>query len=353
MNFNELGLSSALVEKLTAQGVTEPSAVQRGVMAPLRAGRDCLIQARTGSGKTLAFLLPLLEARPGTVLIVAPTRELALQISGVLETFVAEADTALLCGGRDWAAQRDRLEQGAIWLIGTPGRLLAHLRQGNIAAERCQCLVLDEADQLLEIGFREEVGEIVRALSARRQTVLVSATLPPAVLELADVGLNDPFCWRENESAQADAAIEESFIALGKQDKANVLCRLINQHCIGQGIVFCRTHWRAERLQQLLQQRGYPTALLHGKLTQTQREAAMEDFRSGMVQLLVATEVASRGLDIENVSHVFNYDIPREVDAYIHRIGRTGRAGRSGVAYTLVGAGDEIYAKKLRQALKQ
>ena len=349
--FAAFGFSEDLLQKLAAQGLTQPTAVQLAVIGPLLGGRDGFIRAQTGSGKTLAFVLPLLaDDAPGFKIVVAPTRELAQQIAEVIALFAVPERVALLCGGRDWEAQRQRIEDGADWLIGTPGRLLAHLRQGNIRADACRSLILDEADQLLEIGFLEEVGEIIARLAARRQTVLVSATLPQGVQDLADAGLKEPFVWQEKKR-RISAAIKQNFISAGKEDKTNILCGLINRHCSGQGIVFCRTHWRAERLLQLLQQRGYVVALLHGKLTQRQREDAMQAFRDGMVQLLVATEVAARGLDIAAVSHVFNYDIPREPEAYLHRIGRTGRAGATGEAYTIFAAGEERYLAALKRTL--
>lgn len=350
-DFAALGLEEELIRLLNEQGIERPSAVQNAAIPALLAGKDGFIRAQTGSGKTLAFVLPFLNAQNcGLKVIVAPTRELAQQIADVVALFADEQSVALLCGGRDWETQRQRLENGADWLIGTPGRLLAHLRQKNIDAEKCSLLVLDEADQLLEIGFLEEVGAIMAFLATRKQTVLVSATLPKGVQELADAGLREPFVWQEKKR-RINSAIKQNFIAAGKEDKANILCGLINRHCSGQGIVFCRTHWRAEKLQQLLLQRGYLTALLHGKLTQRQREDALQSFRDGMVQLLVATEVAARGLDIAAVSHVFNYDIPREPEAYLHRIGRTGRAGAVGDAYTIFAAGEERYLAALKRSL--
>lgn len=351
MNGNEflaLGVEPALIEKLTQQGIAAPTAVQRAAIAALLSGRDALLQARTGSGKTLAFVLPRLQ-QPGMTVIVAPTRELAEQLHAVVGGFVEPADLALVCGGRDWDTQRVRLQCGVRWLIATPGRLLAQLRQGNVRTTDCAALVLDEADQLLETGFWEDVAEIAARLAQRRQTILVSATLPQPVRQLAGEVLTEPLVWAEE--AESPNGIRQVFVDVGKRDKSNVLCGLINSHCSGQGIVFCRTHWRAERLLQLLKQRGYPVSLLHGKLTQRQRDAAIGEFRAGMTQLLVATEVASRGLDIAEVSHVFNYDIPRESDAYLHRIGRTGRAGRNGAAYTLIGPGDAQYVRALRKLL--
>lgn len=325
--FSQLGLAAALGARLAAGGITSANSLQQAVIPALLAGQDAVLEAPTGSGKTLAFVLPLVQ-RGERTLVVTPTRELAQQIAVVVEQ-VSGAAPLLVYGGGDWQMQAAGWQGEPRWIVATPGRLLAQVRQGVASLAEIKQVVLDEADQLLAADFWPDVAEIMEAVMAEAQRVVVSATLPEALLER--FALHEPLVWRGRERS----GIRQILVNVAAEDKANRLCRILNEQCYGQAVVFCRTHWRAERLAQLLMQRGYWLELLHGQMTQRQREAALERFRAGEVQVLVATELAARGLDVVALSHVVNYDVARETAAYVHRIGRTGRAGATGVAYTL------------------
>src|SRR5579871_930549 len=341
--FRELGLAEDLVETVDALGYEEPTPVQRRAIPLLLAGRDLIAQAQTGSGKTAAFALPAVqcidaENRQVQVLVLAPTRELAVQVAEATHRFGRKRDlrVAPVYGGQPIDRQLRALRSGVQIVVGTPGRLLDHLRRGSLRLDGVRFVVLDEADEMLDMGFIEDIEEILRQTPSERQTALFSATIAPAVRQLARQYLRDP----ENIAIAPEKVtvpqIEQRYVEVSPRTKLDALTRILDVESPTAAIVFCRTRREVDELGEALVSRGYAAEAIHGDLSQTQRDRVMGRFRSGQADVLVATDVAARGLDIENVSHVFNFDIPEDPEAYVHRIGRTGRAGRAGTAVTLV-----------------
>ncbi len=341
--FRELGLAEDLVETVDALGYEEPTPVQRRAIPVLLAGRDLIAQAQTGSGKTAAFALPAVqcidaENRQVQVLVLAPTRELAVQVAEATHRFGRKRDVrvAPVYGGQPIDRQLRALRSGVQIVVGTPGRLLDHLRRGSLRLDGVRFVVLDEADEMLDMGFIEDIEEILRQTPSERQTALFSATIAPPVRRLARQYLRDP----ENVTIAPEKVtvpqIEQRYVEVSPRTKLDALSRILDVESPTAAIVFCRTRREVDDLGEALVSRGYAAEAIHGDLSQTQRDRVMARFRSGQADVLVATDVAARGLDIENVSHVFNFDIPEDPEAYVHRIGRTGRAGRTGTAVTLV-----------------
>ncbi len=356
--FSEIGIRQALLHKLEEGGITEPTPVQQQAIPAVLSGRDVIARAQTGTGKTLAFILPMIEKidinrQVIQGLIVAPTRELALQITAETERLAPAADVHVLAvyGGQDVQAQMKRLEGAVHIVIGTPGRLLDHLRRGTIDLSDVSMLVLDEADQMLDMGFLDEVKPIIEQTSNDRQTMLFSATMPEEIRTLSARYMRSPEEIRIEGKRiildEIDQIVEETT----DRGKLDTLCRLLNEYRPLLSMIFCRTQRRTSKLNESLKQRGYLSEELHGGLSQAKREEVMKDFREGRIQLLVATDVAARGLDVEGVTHVFNYDIPHDVESYIHRIGRTGRAGESGVAVTLVAPKDQGFLRMIEKGI--
>jgi ATP-dependent RNA helicase RhlE len=341
-SFSTLGVSEEVERALADRGIVEPFRIQSLVVPDALAGRDVLGKAPTGSGKTLAFGLPLVErVRPtdGTpaALVLVPTRELALQVTAELALLGApkglRAEAAY--GGAPVAAQAKRVK-GAQLLVATPGRLYDLVQRRLVSLEAIRVLVLDEADRMLDMGFLPQVERIVARLPRRRQTMLFSATLDGEVGELARAYTFNPSRFEaELPSQHAHGDVEHEFVAVTAGDKLDRLIQLLEAER-GLALVFVRTKRGADRLTEKLRGRGLPAAALHGDMTQGSRERALARFRSGRVTTLVATDVAARGLDLEEVTHVVNYDPPEDTKGYVHRVGRTGRAGRSGQGITLV-----------------
>lgn len=349
-NFQQLGIDEQMVRTLKEQGITVPTPVQLESIPLLLDGKDVIARARTGTGKTLAFLLPILQhidpkrAYP-QALIVAPTRELALQITEEARKLTSGAEDGVkilaVYGGQDVEKQLRKLEGGRHLIIGTPGRLLDHLRRGTLELGGVKQLVLDEADQMLHMGFLDEVEAVIAALPYRRQTMLFSATMPAGVKQLAGNYMNQPVdIVVKGASPIPLEQIRQVVVECSDRAKQDALRGMIEQYRPFLAIIFCRTKRRATTLNEALLSHGYQSDELHGDLSQAKREAVMKRFREAKLQLLVATDVAARGLDVEGVTHVFNYDMPHDVESYIHRIGRTGRAGGSGVAVTFVAPKD-------------
>ncbi|MCD5325661.1 DEAD/DEAH box helicase [Pontibacillus sp. HN14] len=333
------------ITRLKEMGITTPTPIQDEVIPLLLEGKDVIAQAQTGSGKTFGFLLPLLERidvkNPAIqALIVAPTRELALQLTAELERLSEEVNVLAVYGGKDVQQQVKKLDKTQV-VIGTPGRLLDHMRRETIDLSNVSFLVLDEADQMLHFGFFEDVETIVRQTPTHKQMALFSATLPSDINKLAYKFMRDPKQVRIQEKGRTVEEIEQFVIETTDRKKQEALRKVIKETQPFLGIVFCRTKRRVSKLYEDLKAMGYQVDELHGDLSQKKREKVMEQFREAKVQLLVATDVASRGLDVEGVTHVYNYDIPQDVDSYIHRIGRTGRAGDDGVAITFVAPKDQ------------
>lgn len=340
--FKGLGVSEVLSDLLKGQGIVKPTPVQEEAIPPLVQGLDVIARAKTGTGKTLAFLLPIMdkirvEAAYPQALILAPTRELALQITEEARKLARHTGVKILAvyGGQDVEKQLRKLEGGRHLIIGTPGRLLDHLRRETLDLGGVKMLVLDEADQMLHMGFLEDVETIITSVPYRRQTMLFSATMPDAIKRLAANYMKEPLdIIIKSGSSIPLENIRQQVVECSDRNKEEALQALIERDRPYLAIIFCRTKRRVSKLNEALQAAGYDCDELHGDLSQAKREAVMKRFRDAKLQLLVATDVAARGLDVEGVTHVFNYDLPLDADSYIHRIGRTGRAGGKGLAIT-------------------
>ncbi|KUP05169.1 DEAD/DEAH box helicase [Bacillus coahuilensis p1.1.43] len=361
--FNQLGLHIKSERALEQQGITEPTPIQTEVIPLMVEGRDVIAQAKTGSGKTLAFILPMLEkvdlekiAVQG--LIVAPTRELAIQVTDELKKLVElefpEVNVLAVYGGQDVEKQLHKLETRNIHIVvATPGRLLDHMRRGTIDLSELDMLILDEADQMLHIGFLPEVEQIIEATPPTRQTALFSATISKDVRKLAKRYQQQPYTVQVKDKERLVEEIEQFVVETTDRKKLQALVEVIKETQPFMGIVFCRTIRRVSKLHMELKAKGFLVDELHGDLSQAKRENVMKRFRDAKIQLLIATDVAARGLDVEGVTHVYNYDIPQDVESYIHRIGRTGRAGETGMAITFSALKDKQALQSLEEGIKR
>ena len=359
-HFDQLGISEQLVVLLKKQGITTPTPVQEQAIPPMRAGRDVIAQAQTGTGKTLAFLLPLLEkikpqGEVAQALVIAPTRELAIQIARVAEPLGAELGigTIVIYGGADIERQKEKLRRHPQLIIGTPGRLLDHVRRGTLALGSVNKIVLDEADEMLKMGFIEDVETLLGHTAQDYQLALFSATMPERIVRLTKSFMTNPARIRIEGERTTLENIEQIVLSVSEGTKLDRLCASINEEAPYLAMVFCATKERTRALMMALAQRGYLVDALSGDLTQTQRAFVLRQFREAKLQILCATDIAARGLDIEGVTHVYNYDLPPTVTDYIHRIGRTGRAGAQGKAITLVAAHQHEKLRKMEAALKE
>src|SRR5262249_54354247 len=342
-SFAELGLSEPTLRAIAELGYEEPTPIQARTIAQMRAGADIIAQAQTGTGKTAAFALPIIEglqpdARAPQALVMTPTRELAVQVAEAFHSYGKHHDIAILpvYGGQPIDRQLRALSRGVQVVVGTPGRLLDHIRRGTLKLDQVRTVVLDEADEMLDMGFIEDIEAILAETPQERQTTLFSATIPTPIAELAHKYMREPERISVATEQMTVPQIRQIYYEVGARDKFEVLGRVLDFEMPEAAIVFCRTKSEVDSLGERLIARAYPAETLHGDLSQIQRDRVMGRFRTGQVELLVATDVAARGLDIEHVSHVINYDIPLDPEVYVHRVGRTGRAGRSGCAITLV-----------------
>lgn len=345
LKFEELGIKEETVRLLHHAGIHEATEVQKNAIPAVRSGSDAIVQAPTGTGKTLAFLLPILERMKSDIdiaqtLIITPTRELTRQIGKVAQTICPAYDIRPLAlyGGQDIEKEKERLGRHPQLIIGTPGRLLDHLRRKTLQLFQANKIVLDEADEMMKLGFLEDVEVLLKALASDRQLLLFSATIPDRVRALAHRYMHAPKEIRIEADHPTLDTIHQTIVDSTEETKLDQLCELINTRQPYLMMVFCMTKQKVHHVAMALAQRGYLVDELHGDLTQTQRNFVMKKFRSAELQMLVTTDIAARGLDIEGVTHVVNYDIPRSTEDYIHRIGRTGRAGRDGEAITFVNA---------------
>ena len=359
-HFDQLGVSETLVTLLKKQGILQPTPVQEQAIPPMRAGRDVIAQAQTGTGKTLAFLLPLLakikpQGAAAQALVIAPTRELAIQIARVAEPLGAELGigTIVIYGGADIERQKEKLRRHPQLIIGTPGRLLDHVRRGTLALGSVNKIVLDEADEMLKMGFIEDVETLLDTAAQDYQLALFSATLPERIVRLTKRFMTNPAHIRIEGERTTLSNVEQVVLSVSEGAKLDRLCASINEEAPYLAMVFCATKERTRALMMALAQRGYLVDALSGDLTQTQRAFVLRQFRAAKLQILCATDIAARGLDIEGVTHVYNYDLPPTVTDYIHRIGRTGRAGAAGKAITLVAAHQHEKLRKMEAALKE
>ena len=360
MPFAEIGVSEALCTLLKNRGISVPTPVQERAVPAMRAGRDVIAQAQTGTGKTLAFLLPVLEKiKPqGAVvqaLVIAPTRELAIQIARVAEPLAAALSigTTLVYGGADIERQKEKLRRHPQLVIGTPGRLLDHVRRGTLALGSVNKVVLDEADEMLKLGFIEDVETLLEHTAQDYQLALFSATMPERIVQLTKRFMHNPARIKIEGEHTTLENIEQIALSVNEGEKLDRLCASINEEAPYLAMVFCATKERTHALMMALAGRGYLVDALSGDLTQTQRAFVLRQFRAAKLQILCATDIAARGLDIEGVTHVYNYDLPPTVTDYIHRIGRTGRAGARGRAITLVTARQHEKLRKIEAALKE
>ena len=360
MEFKDLGISQSISETLRYQGIKEATPVQEQAIPVVRAGRDCIVKAQTGTGKTLAFLLPIMEkikpqAEVAQALIVTPTRELAIQIAKVAGLLgeAAGISSLVIYGGQDIERQKQKLRRHPQIIIGTPGRLLDHLRRGTIDISKVNKVVLDEADEMMKLGFIEDVEVLLRAAASDRQFMLFSATMPDRVKALAAQYMKAPERIEIKSEQVTLETIQQVIIDTTEDNKVDKLCEIINGEQPYLMMVFCHTKARAHQLTMALAARGYLVDELHGDLSQVQRTLVLKRFRKAELQVLCATDIAARGLDIEGVTHVVSYDIPHDTESYIHRIGRTGRAGQQGKAITFVNARQYELLRRIEAGIKE
>jgi ATP-dependent RNA helicase DeaD len=364
--FVELGLRTELVTELASLGYEEATPIQRAAIPPLLAGRDILGQAATGTGKTAAFALPMLQrvadARPGPckplALVLVPTRELAVQVSEAFHRYGKGLGTAVvpIYGGQEFHRQVVALRRGAHVVVATPGRALDHLRRETLDLSELHVVALDEADEMLDMGFAEDLELILEACPESRQTALFSATLPPRIAAIAERHLRDPeriLIARDESTRGSVPKVRQVAYIVPRAHKVAALGRVLDLESPTLALVFCRTRLDVDELADRMSGRGYRVASLHGGMSQAERDRVMGRARAGTVDLLVATDVAARGIDIDHLTHVVNFDVPSSPEAYVHRIGRTGRAGREGVAITLVDPRAHRLLRNIEQATRQ
>ncbi|MGB3721790.1 MAG: DEAD/DEAH box helicase [Pacificimonas sp.] len=350
MSFLHLGLSDELLSAVSDSGYTEPTDIQRGAIPLVLMGKDVVGVAQTGTGKTASFVLPMIDilaqgrsrARMPRSLIIAPTRELAMQVAENFEKYGKnhKLDMALLIGGVGFAEQNKILEKGGDVLIATPGRLLDQFERGKILLSGVDILVIDEADRMLDMGFIPDVEKICSLLGKNRQTLLFSATMAPPIKKLADKFMDSPKQIEVARQASTNENIEQNLVEVAPRSKPTQLKKLLGANDVTSAIVFCNRKKDIKDLVDTLKKDGFRAGQIHGDMEQRDRMAMMEAFKADEVSILVASDVAARGLDIKGVSHVFNYDVPFNAEDYVHRIGRTGRAGATGKAFTFAAKSD-------------
>jgi ATP-dependent RNA helicase RhlE len=361
MNFAELGLIQPLADRCKSLGFIEPTPIQQQAIPVLLGGSDLIGCAATGTGKTAAFLLPMIQKlsatkRPGVrMLVLSPTRELASQITDNLQLLDVKkkARAVTIVGGASANRQRFELRRGAQVVVATPGRLTDHVECGTVDLSRVEVLVLDEADRMLDMGFLPVIREIINLLPSERQTMLFSATMSPAVEEIARQYMRRPEVVDVNTRGKAAVTVKQTAYPVALESKTNLLLHLLEQEKTDRVLVFTRTRRGAERLATLLTARKHQVNRIHADRSQSQREAALRGFRDGRYRVLVATDIAARGIDVDSISHVINYDIPDAAEDYIHRIGRTGRAGNEGHALTLLTPVDELSMRAIEKLTGQ
>jgi len=365
--FATLGLAAPLVAAVDALGYEEPTPIQREAIPVLLSGRDLLGQAATGTGKTAAFALPMLDrlaseraprGADARGLVLVPTRELAMQVAEAVHKYSRGVGLAVvaLYGGASMDDQIRALKRGADVIVATPGRALDHMRRTTLRLGALRILVLDEADEMLDMGFADDLETIIKATPAVRQTALFSATMPARIASIAGRHLTNPAritVAREHTAAGAAPRVRQAAYIVSRNQKAAALGRVLEFERPKSAIVFCRTRIEVDALTEALASHGYRAQALHGGMMQRQRDRVMQLFRDGRADLLVATDVAARGLDIAHLSHVINYDVPSAAEDYLHRIGRTGRIGREGVAITLAEPREERLLRNIERFIRQ
>ena len=362
--FKELGLSESILRAVEREGYTTPTPIQEQAIPVLLTGRDLVGLAQTGTGKTAAFTLPILQMieglkglpKPKTcrALIVAPTRELAAQIVDSVRTYsrFTKVSVTMVVGGVRPGPQIKALARGVDVLVATPGRLLDHMATGAVSIREAQTVVLDEADQMMDMGFIPAIRKIMKALPENRQTLLFSATMPKEIRALAADFLHEPEEIKVARVGKPVAAINQKVIHVAGADKRAVLADLLLADDVGQAIVFTRTKRGADRVSEHLEKQGLKSGALHGNKSQGQRDRTLGGFRSGKLKILVATDIAARGIDVDDVSHVINYELPHVPESYVHRIGRTARAGKGGIAIALCDRGEVGLLRDIEKLIK-
>lgn len=363
MNFQELGIDQDIVDALTEKGITSPFPIQEQAIPVALTGQDIIGQAKTGTGKTFGFGLPLLQSlgknpTPGAkALVVVPTRELAVQVADDLKLAASKRPTmvAAIYGGKSYESQVAELDAGAQVIVGTPGRLIDLSKQKKLDLSKISFMVLDEADEMLDLGFAPDIERLFAYTPAHRQTLLFSATMPGTIVTMARKYQNRAVHIRTNDpedEGHTKADIKQFVYRAHSLDKDEVVGRILQANGRGKTVVFTKTKRQASKVSEELIDRGFNAAALHGDMSQEARERSMAAFRAGKKDILVATEVAARGIDVDDVTHVINYTVPEDEKAYLHRVGRTGRAGRTGIAVTFVDWEDLTRWKHINDALE-
>ena len=361
-SFDDLDLSPVMRRALNAAGFETPSPIQAALIPLALEGYDVIGQARTGTGKTASFMIPILEqidsledCRDPQAIIVVPTRELADQVAREGERLAKGVPTeiAVLAGGKNMNRQLRQLENGVQIVVGTPGRLHDHLQRRTLRTDKCWCVVLDEADRMLDIGFRPQIERILRKCPRDRQTLLLSATLPPTVRRLAESYMDDPEVIDCSVNEMSVETIEQRYFTVAQDRKTDLLDRLLKREQPEQAIVFCRTKRGTDRLHRRLQHSFDNVGAMHGDMQQRERDRVLQSLRDRKLKILVATDVVGRGIDISTISHIVNYDVPQDCDDYVHRVGRTGRMGRDGVAFTFIVPGEGEFLTSIEQRINK
>ncbi|MCB0333409.1 MAG: DEAD/DEAH box helicase, partial [Bdellovibrionales bacterium] len=361
ISFRELGLASHLLQTLEAVGYEAPTPIQAQSIPVLLSGQDLLGQAQTGTGKTGAFALPLLSnldlhANAPQILVLTPTRELAIQVSEAFQTYARNLDgfrVVPIYGGQSMSHQLNHLKRGAHVVVGTPGRLMDHLRRKSLHLDSIKALVLDEADEMLKMGFIEDIEWILEHTPAEKQVALFSATMPPAIRKVARTHLKEAQEIHIESKTSTVETIRQQYWLVSGLHKLDALTRILEVEDGDATLIFVRTKNATVDLAEKLEARGYSAAALNGDVTQQLRERTIQKLKNGELDVVVATDVAARGLDVERISHVINYDIPYDTESYVHRIGRTGRAGRSGSAILFVAPREKRMLATIERATKQ
>lgn len=359
-NFSELNISKSTQESLKKMGFEEATPIQEGTVTFGMEGKDVIGQAQTGTGKTAAFGIPMIEkidtSNPAVqALVIAPTRELAIQVSEEIYRIGHGKRARILSvyGGQEISRQIRALKNNPQIVVGTPGRILDHIKRRTLKLDGVQTLVLDEADEMLNMGFIEDINTILSNVPSERQTLLFSATMPGPIRKIAETFMKNPEIVKIKSKEMTVENIEQFFVKSQEREKFDILSRLLNVHQPELAIVFGRTKRRVDELSHALNIRGYIAEGIHGDLTQAKRMSVLRQFKEGKVDILVATDVAARGLDISGVTHVYNFDIPQDPESYVHRIGRTGRAGKSGMAITFVTPREMGYLRIVEETTKK
>ncbi len=363
MGFIRYHLPSEILRAITALGYAEPTPVQAHTIPEALKGRDIRACAQTGTGKTLAFVVPIIEKilkhphvfthRPN-VLVVAPTRELAAQVISVFHDIGkhTKIKTALILGGQSFSGQLRQLRNGAEIIVATPGRLLDHIRQGTLSLGFVHTFILDEADRMLDMGFLPDIRRILSRLPEKRQTMLFSATFPPEIQQLVAQFLKDPVMVDLAPSLPSEN-VTQMIYSISRNQKETLLQAILELGNMTSALIFCRTKHGADQLERTLKRLGKSVSVIHSGRTQFHREQALKSFKDKRIQILVATDIAARGIDVKDISHVINFDVPQHPEDYVHRIGRTGRADAVGDAFTLVAPDEEMFVRRIESFIQK